>query len=152
MCRIAPDVPDHLLGDMGRLGQVLINLLGNAVKFTQQGDILLNVHLESLTSEEACLRFDVLDTGIGIASEKLGAIFDAFTQADASTTRLYGGTGLGLTISQRIIRMMGGMIDVESEAGKPVSFHCAIGQAGGRKGLYGRNGHQSERHKRAHSR
>ena len=117
-CQIHPDVPDTLLGDPVRLNQVIINLVGNAIKFTEQGEVVLEVRVESVTDDEVVLHFVVSDTGIGIPADKLTLVFEAFTQADASTTRKYGGTGLGLTISSRLVSLMGGKIEVESELGR----------------------------------
>ena len=102
--RIGTDVPTGLVGDPGRLRQVLTNLLGNAVKFTQKGDVELDIRNDPVTSEAGCLLFRVSDTGIGIPPEKLETIFDSFTQADSSTTREYGGTGLGLAIARRLVK------------------------------------------------
>ena len=122
-CRIGPEIPEILTGDPGRLRQVLINLVGNAVKFTEQGEVTLRVELESSDEERVRLRFSVTDTGIGISSEKQTAIFEAFTQADGSTARRYGGTGLGLTISGRLVELMGGRIWVDSQIGQGSTFH-----------------------------
>ena len=119
---IAPTVPNQLYGDPGRLRQVITNLVGNAIKFTEHGEITLRVDVERADSQHCRLRFAVSDTGIGIPQEKQGLIFEAFSQADASTTRQYGGTGLGLTISNRLVEMMGGQLQVESEPGKGSCF------------------------------
>ena len=116
-------LPRFLLGDAHRIKQVLINLLGNAVKFTEKGEVVLRVAEESRTQEEVCLRFSVSDTGIGIAAEKQRLIFEAFSQGDASTTRKYGGSGLGLAISSRIVELMGGKIWVISKLHEGATFY-----------------------------
>jgi CheY-like chemotaxis protein/HPt (histidine-containing phosphotransfer) domain-containing protein len=123
---IAPDVPDALIADFARLGQVLVNLVGNAIKFTAQGEVIVRVALESLQEDAALLRFSVIDTGIGIPRDKHQAIFDAFTQADPSTTREFGGTGLGLSISSRLVSLMGGAISLESAPGSGSTFSFAL--------------------------
>jgi signal transduction histidine kinase/CheY-like chemotaxis protein len=122
-CRIAPDMPEVLVGDSDRLRQILVNLTGNAIKFTPQGEVVVNVEMESQTESEVCLHFTVKDTGIGIPAEKRRSIFEAFTQADSSTTRRYGGTGLGLAIASRLVRMMAGELWVESKLGQGSTFH-----------------------------
>lgn len=122
-CHICPDIPDLLIGDPGRLRQILINLVGNAVKFTQTGEVVLHVRVEQANTEEVLLHYSVSDTGPGIAAEKLNLIFDAFVQADGYTTRRHGGTGLGLTISRQLVEMMGGRIWVESTPGQGSVFH-----------------------------
>jgi len=119
---IAPDVPDALVGDVGRLRQVIINLVGNAIKFTETGEVTLRIELDSVAEGETLLHFFVADTGIGIESENQERVFEAFQQADASTTRQYGGTGLGLAISSRIITLMGGRVGLASEIGKGSVF------------------------------
>ena len=121
-CHVRPDVPESVVGDPGRLRQVLINLVGNAVKFTDRGDVVVEVGLDSLTADEAVLRFTVSDTGIGIPKNKQWQIFGAFVQADTSTTRRFGGTGLGLTISAHLVELMGGRIWVTSEEGQGSQF------------------------------
>ncbi|MEJ2239060.1 MAG: response regulator [Gemmatimonadales bacterium] len=121
-----PDVPHTMRGDPGRLRQVLTNLVGNAVKFTHEGEVVVSVSLDGRKGKEALVRFTVRDTGIGIATEQLDAIFAEFSQGDISTTRKYGGTGLGLTISRRIVRLMGGEIQVSSEVGVGSEFGFAI--------------------------
>ncbi len=107
-CHIMPDVPEALLGDAGRLRQVLLNVMGNAVKFTARGEVVLRVSVQTVSTDRVTLHFAVSDTGIGIPQEKLPQIFRAFTQADSSTTRRYGGTGLGLAIVARLVELMGG--------------------------------------------
>jgi two-component system, sensor histidine kinase and response regulator len=121
--QVDPDIPRFLMGDAHRIKQVLINLIGNAIKFTERGEVVLRVAAEERTPGEIRLRFSVSDTGIGIPAEKQQLIFEAFSQADASTTRKYGGTGLGLAISSRIVELMGGKIWVESEPGRGSTFH-----------------------------
>jgi CheY-like chemotaxis protein len=120
---MAPDVPEMVRGDFSRLRQVVVNLLGNAIKFTASGEVSLKVELESQDNEGCILHFTVSDTGIGIPLEKQESIFDAFSQADSSTTRKYGGTGLGLSISTRLITMMGGRMWIQSEVGRGSHFH-----------------------------
>jgi PAS domain S-box-containing protein len=122
-CHIAPDVPDTLVGDPGRLRQVLVNLAGNAIKFTERGEVLVDVARDGLADDAVSLKFTVSDTGIGIPQEKQSQIFGPFVQADASTTRRYGGTGLGLAISAQLVALMGGRIWVESEVGRGSRFH-----------------------------
>ena len=122
LCDLAPTLPERVRGDSGRLRQIILNLVGNAIKFTHNGEVTLKAELESSEPIELTLRFTVSDTGIGIPQEKLESIFSPFTQADSSTTRKYGGTGLGLTISARLASMMGGRISVESEIGRGSRF------------------------------
>jgi len=116
-------IPDHFVGDPMRLRQILINLTDNAIKFTERGVVMLRVAVDSSTDDEHCLHFSVSDTGIGIPSAKQALIFEAFTQADGSTTRTYGGTGLGLAIASQLVRKMGGRIWVESTIGEGTTFH-----------------------------
>jgi PAS domain S-box-containing protein len=120
--RYTPKTPSRVIGDPGRIRQVLTNLIGNAIKFTEKGHILVTVDCEEQTEENALLRISVLDTGIGIPAEKLNALFQRFSQVDASATRRYGGTGLGLAISRELVELMGGTIGVESEPGKGSTF------------------------------
>ncbi len=126
LCEIAPEVPEMVRGDALRLRQVMMNLTGNAIKFTEHGEVVLRVKQESHEGRELTLRFTVSDTGVGILASKLNMIFDPFSQADTSTTRKYGGTGLGLTISARLVQMMGGKIWVESEPGRGSQFHFTV--------------------------
>jgi len=126
VCEMAPDVPRDLTGDPSRLRQVLLNLLGNAVKFTESGEVSLRVTTDDAASGSNMLRFTISDTGIGIPQEKLGAVFERFTQADSSTTRRYGGSGLGLTISKRLVELMGGRITVESGVGRGSVFAFSV--------------------------
>ena len=124
--RIAPETPDALVGDPSRLDQIIVNLVGNAVKFTDGGEIVLDVVPQSQTDADVTLHLSVRDTGIGISPEKLRAIFDPFTQADNSTTRRYGGTGLGLAIVAQLVQLMGGRIWVDSETGRGSTFHFVL--------------------------
>jgi signal transduction histidine kinase/DNA-binding response OmpR family regulator/HPt (histidine-containing phosphotransfer) domain-containing protein len=123
---LAPDIPFRLIGDPGRLRQIIVNLLENAIKFTDQGEVLLKAEITGDLGDRVNFRFSVNDTGIGIPKDKLGVIFESFTQADGSTTRKYGGTGLGTTISKQFVEMMGGTIGVESEEGKGSSFWFTV--------------------------
>ena len=121
-----PEIPERIVGDSGRIRQLLINLAGNAIKFTAQGEVVVRVRTEACRNRELILHFSVTDTGIGIPVEKQGIIFEEFSQADGSTTRNYGGTGLGLSISSRLAQLMGGRIWLESEVGKGSIFHFTI--------------------------
>jgi CheY-like chemotaxis protein len=122
-CQIASNVPGRLVGDPGRFRQVLVNLIGNALKFTEQGEVTVEVEVQHLAGDTALLHCAVRDTGIGIPAEKQVKIFEAFTQADGSTSRRFGGTGLGLTISRRLVELMGGRIWMESEMGRGSNFY-----------------------------
>jgi CheY-like chemotaxis protein len=126
LCEVAPEVPEIVCGDSTRLRQVVINLVGNAIKFTDTGEIAVRVQMESREPQHCVLRITVSDTGVGIPEEKRELIFAPFSQADTSTTRKYGGTGLGLTISTRLVEMMGGKIWVESEVGRGSQFHFTV--------------------------
>jgi len=123
LCEVAAEVPEAVRGDAGRLRQIVVNLVGNAIKFTNEGEVVLRVKALESKGEERLLQFTVSDTGIGVPLEKQKAIFEPFTQADSSTTRKYGGTGLGLTISSRLVGMMGGKMWVESRPGSGTHFH-----------------------------
>jgi signal transduction histidine kinase/CheY-like chemotaxis protein/streptogramin lyase len=114
LCRVAPEVPDELVGDPHRLRQIVLNLVGNAIKFTERGEVAIEIAIESCAGEGVMLHFRVADTGVGIPAEKQTAVFEAFEQADPTTTRKYGGTGLGLAISTRLVQLMGGRIWLES--------------------------------------
>jgi two-component system, sensor histidine kinase and response regulator len=123
---IDPDVPRLVLGDYGRLRQIIVNLIGNAIKFTEQGEVLLTVQRDSSAGDEVVLRFTVADTGIGIAPDKQATVFEVFEQVDSSLRRRHGGTGLGLTISSRLVELMGGRIWVESDVGHGSRFHFTV--------------------------
>lgn len=159
-CQIDPDVPNLLLGDAGRLRQILTNLIGNAIKFTAQGSVSLHIRKDAEDEHHVTLLFSVHDSGIGIAADKLETIFEPFIQADSSTTRNYGGTGLGLSISRQLVELMGGRIGAKSVAGEGSSFwftavlekqfgathplrHTNLGETGGdvsKKGCFGPKG------------
>ena len=126
VCEVAPNVPTGLVGDPTRLRQVLLNLVGNAIKFTESGEVSLRVTPDGDSAVPAALRFTISDTGIGISRETLSRVFEQFTQADSSTTRRFGGSGLGLTISKRLVELMGGRIWVESVLGKGSVFSFAV--------------------------
>ncbi|MCA9060280.1 MAG: response regulator, partial [Planctomycetaceae bacterium] len=130
--RVAAEVPQRLIGDPVRFRQVVINLVGNAIKFTEQGEVVVSVDVEQRTDSDVMLHMSVRDTGIGIPPEKLDVIFEEFQQVDNSSTRSYAGTGLGLAICSRLIALMGGSLTVESELGKGSVFHAharlAIGE------------------------
>jgi PAS domain S-box-containing protein len=127
LCDIAPEVPDAVVGDQLRLRQIITNLVGNAIKFTDKGHILVAVREERHVDDCTRLHFSVTDTGVGIARERQSAVFEPFSQADGSTTRRYGGTGLGLAISATLVRLMEGRIWVESEPGRGSTFHFTLG-------------------------
>jgi two-component system sensor histidine kinase/response regulator len=126
ICRIDPEVPTFLRGDPGRLRQILVNLGGNAIKFTDRGEVCIQVTLELETGDRIKARFEVRDTGIGIPQDKIGILFNAFQQVDATTTRRFGGTGLGLAISKRLVEIMGGEIGIESAEGRGSTFRFTI--------------------------
>jgi len=126
LCDLGPEVPELVEGDPGRLRQIILNLVSNAIKFTHLGEVMLKAELESEDHNSKVIRFTVADTGIGIPAEKQKTIFSPFTQADSSTTRKYGGTGLGLSISTHLVAMMGGRIWLESEVGKGTRFHFTV--------------------------
>jgi two-component system sensor histidine kinase/response regulator len=126
LCELGPEVPETVRGDANRLRQIVVNLVGNAIKFTQHGEVGLRVRSERMDDQDHILHFEVSDTGIGIAPRHHKSIFDSFSQADASTTRKYGGTGLGLAISARLVEMAGGKIWLESELGRGSRFHFTI--------------------------
>jgi two-component system, sensor histidine kinase and response regulator len=123
---VQPDVPEALLSDPGRIRQVLINLIGNAIKFTERGEVFVNVEEQSHNAQDTCLHFTVKDTGVGIPPDKREKIFEAFAQADGSMARKYGGTGLGLAICTRLVTMMGGEIWLDSELGQGSTFHFTL--------------------------
>jgi signal transduction histidine kinase/CheY-like chemotaxis protein/HPt (histidine-containing phosphotransfer) domain-containing protein len=120
---VAPDVPEHFIGDPLRLRQIMVNLVGNAIKFTESGEVVVHVEATPSTTGTSLLYFSVTDTGVGIPADKLETIFEPFEQADGSTTRTYGGTGLGLTITTQLVSLHGGTIRVESESGRGSTFH-----------------------------
>jgi two-component system sensor histidine kinase/response regulator len=124
--RVDPDVPDDLVGDPGRLRQIILNLAGNAIKFTDEGAVIIDVTEESRTDEAITLHFSIQDTGIGIAPKQQQTIFEAFSQADSSTTRRFGGTGLGLSIASELVQLMGGCIWLESQVDEGTTFHFTV--------------------------
>jgi CheY-like chemotaxis protein len=124
--RVSPQAPETLVGDPGVLRQIIVNLVGNAIKFTERGGVSVRVERESEEEGRACLHFTVEDTGIGIPVERQAGIFDAFAQADSSATRRYGGTGLGLTMSRRLVEMMGGRIWLRSTPGTGAAFDFTV--------------------------
>jgi CheY-like chemotaxis protein len=126
LCNISAEVPQTVRGDPGRLRQVLLNLVGNALKFTEEGEVGIQVVADAMEEKASILHFTVFDSGMGIAPDKLEMIFDSFTQADVSTTRQFGGTGLGLTISRRLVQLMGGRMWVESKLGAGSRFHFTL--------------------------
>jgi CheY-like chemotaxis protein len=132
-CDISPEVPTRVVGDLNRLRQIIINLIGNAIKFTARGQVGLRIALDSREQDELQLHFVVTDTGVGIAAEKQKLIFDAFSQADGSTARKFGGTGLGLSICSRLVELMGGKIWVESTLGHGSSFHFTTSMREGKE-------------------
>jgi PAS domain S-box-containing protein len=123
LCEVRPEVPRTVVGDPGRLRQILLNLVSNAIKFTDRGGVTVTVDCESAEPDRCRLRFNVKDTGIGIPPDRQAVIFEAFAQADGSTTRRYGGSGLGLTVSRRLVEMFGGKLWLESEVGRGSTFH-----------------------------
>ena len=122
-CHVPVEVPEGLVGDPGRLRQIVVNLMGNAIKFTAAGEVVMSVEKQSEARGEVCLHFKVSDTGIGIPAEKMERLFKAFSQADMSTTRKYGGTGLGLAISSQLVQMMRGEVWVDSVEDMGSTFH-----------------------------
>jgi signal transduction histidine kinase/ActR/RegA family two-component response regulator len=125
-CLFPPDLPDAVVGDPTRLKQIVVNLVGNAIKFTSKGEVVVRVEIETRTEGQAVFHFRVIDTGVGIPLHKQKLIFEAFTQSDNSTTRQYGGTGLGLSISSRLVTLMGGNLWVESKPGHGSTFHFKL--------------------------
>jgi len=142
-CHIPPDVPTALIGDPGRLRQIIVNIAGNSLKFTEEGEIVIRVEMESQTKDSVNLHFMVSDTGIGIPQDKLDSIFKNFEQVDGSTTRKYGGTGLGLSISRKFVEMMGGEIHVESPGDCRLSIEdCRL--KNGKSKIQNLNNHQAD--------
>jgi HPt (histidine-containing phosphotransfer) domain-containing protein/anti-sigma regulatory factor (Ser/Thr protein kinase) len=120
---VTPEIPDGLIGDPGRLRQIIVNLVDNAIKFTERGEIVVRVETERPADQEIWLHVTVVDTGIGIPAERQHFILEPFTQADGSSTRKYGGTGVGLTIAKRLVELMGGRLWIDSEVGRGSTFH-----------------------------
>lgn len=131
VCEISPKLPDVLIGDPLRIRQILINLLSNAIKFTEEGTVSVHVKMVEHIEEQVSIEFSVMDTGIGIPKEKINRLFQSYTQVDTSTTRTHGGTGLGLTISQKLVNLMGGTIKVESELGAGSNFYFRLNMVTG---------------------
>jgi two-component system sensor histidine kinase/response regulator len=127
VCHLSPEVPGGVISDSVRLRQILINLIGNAIKFTHQGEVTIRVHFDSPTGINHQLRFSISDTGIGIPKDRQQQIFQPFIQVDGSTTRRYGGTGLGLAIASQLVELMGGQIWLESEVGHGTTFYFTVG-------------------------
>ena len=135
---IDPDVPAQIVGDSLRLRQIIMNLVSNAIKFTERGEIFVGVHLLNKKDDgQLELKFEVRDTGIGIPADKMERLFKAFSQVDSSTTRKYGGTGLGLTISEKLVKLMDGEVHVESMVGQGSTFSFTIKAVVGEKVLIG---------------
>jgi len=126
-CNLSPEVPGRVISDSGRLRQILMNLIGNAIKFTHQGEVTIRVRLDSTTGIDNRLRFSISDTGIGIAKDRQQQIFQPFVQVDGSNTRRYGGTGLGLAIASQLVDLMEGQIWLESEVGHGTTFYFTVG-------------------------
>jgi two-component system sensor kinase len=126
LCHVTRDVPEILVGDPGRLRQIIVNLVGNAIKFTETGEVVVSVSAKTIDTRQALLQFSVRDTGIGIPHDKQKCIFEAFRQSDSSTTRRFGGTGLGLAISSQLVSLMGGRIRVDSQVGHGSTFHFLV--------------------------
>ena len=147
---VLPEDPNFIfLGDETRLKQVLINLIGNAIKFTERGSVSLNVSIHQLSNDEFSITFHVSDTGIGIAKEQLNSLFEAFSQADASITRRFGGTGLGLAISSKLLKLMGTSLHVESEYGVGSDFHFDLNVIRTNESVYSEQQHMQEPHEQA---
>lgn len=125
-CDISPELPATFIADPVRLRQIIVNLVGNAIKFTERGEVVVNVSWQENRIERNMLQFSIRDTGIGIPPERIRHIFDAFTQADNSITRKYGGTGLGLSITRRLVELMGGQLTVDSQPGTGSCFHFTL--------------------------